>query len=136
VSNGSTFKSLVVGPANSKLSRIIVIYRRPTTLLAQFCSDFSDVLNKVLHGKRSVILAGDFNIHVDDINDPNAKSFLDILSVFGLSLHIKDSTHGGGHTPDLLITHYVVPSTITVSPPHLTDHCSPSFSLPTTPQLR
>jgi len=48
--------------------------------------------------------------------------------------HIKDSTHCGGNTLDLLIIHDV-PAAVTVSPLHLSDQCSVSFSLPTPPQL-
>jgi len=68
MSHGSTFESLVVRPSDPKLPLIIVIYRPPSTPVAQFFSDFSDLLTQVLLGKRPVTLAGDFNIHVDDLN--------------------------------------------------------------------
>lgn len=134
MSHGSTFESLVVRPSDPKMPLIIVIYRPPSSPVAQFFSDFSDLLTQVLLSNRPVTLAGDFNIHVDDLKDPTTKTFLDILSVFGLSQHIKDSTHCGGHTLDLLITHDVVPDAISVSPLTLSDHCSVSFSLPNTPK--
>jgi len=107
MSHGSTVESLVVRLSNPQLSLITVIYRPTSTPVAQFFRDFSELLTQILLGKRPVTLAGDFNIPVNDLNDPNAKSFFDILSVFGLSQHIKDSTHCGGHTLDLLITHDV-----------------------------
>jgi len=46
-----TFESLVVRPSNSKLPLNIVIYRPPSTLVAQFFSDFSNLLTQVLLGK-------------------------------------------------------------------------------------
>jgi len=132
--HGCTFESLVVRLSNPKLSLIIVIYRPPSTPVAQF-SDFSDLLTQVQLCKRPDTLAGDLNIRVDGLNDPNAKSFLDILSVFCPFQHVKFSKPCGGHTLDLLITHDAVPAAVTVSQHHLSDHCSVSFSLATTPQL-
>jgi len=86
--HGSTFESLVVRPSNPKLPLIIVNYRLPSTPVALFFRDFSKLLTLVPLGTRPVTLAGDSNIHVDDLNDQNVKSYSDILSVFGLSQHI------------------------------------------------
>jgi len=54
---------------------VIAIYRPPSTYVAQLFSDFSDLLTQALLGERPITLACDFNIHVDDLNDTNAKSF-------------------------------------------------------------
>jgi len=90
--------------------------------VAKFFSDLSGLPTHDSFGKRTVTLACDFNIHVDHLNDQNAKSFLDILSAIGLPKHIKDSMHCGGHTLYLLISHDAVPCAVIVSPLHLFDH--------------
>ena len=46
----------------------------------------------------------DLNIHVNDANDPNACTVLNLLVFMGLKQHMKGSTHEGGHTLDLIIT--------------------------------
>ena len=134
LSHGSSFESLVVRPSSTELPLIIVVYRPPSSPVTQFFTDFSTLLTQVLLGKRPILLAGDFNIHVDDISDPTARSFLDLLSAFGLSQHVHEPTHRSGHTLDLLVAHEVVPDDISVSPLTLSDHSSVSFLLPIAPK--
>ena len=131
----TSFEVLVCHFNPAKLVFVTLYRPSRSNIIELFFEEFISLLEIVSTYGSEIVLSGDFNIHVDDLNDPNAKSFLDILSVFDLSQHIKDSTHCGGHTLDLLITHDVVPGAVTVSPLHLSDHCSVSFSLPTTPQL-
>ena len=59
-----------------------------------------------------LIIAGDFNIHVNDPCDNSAKSFINLLSSSGLQQHIHGATHKKGHTLDLLITRDVDPPVI------------------------
>jgi len=71
------------------MTPLIIITYRPSyshpTPIAQFFST-SYLLSQVLQPVKSpVLVAGDFTVHIDDINDPTAKSFPDLLSVFGLS---------------------------------------------------
>ena len=47
---------------------------------------------------------GDFNIHVNDVNDFDACEFLDLLTSLGLKQHVVGPTHEGSHTLDLVIT--------------------------------
>jgi len=135
VSHGSTFESLVFHTSNRKLP--LNHCHLPLTL--NTCSTihqrFSDQLTQALCSKRPVTPTGDFCVLVDDLSD-QMLVFLDILSVFGLSQHIKNYTHCGCRTLDLLITHAIVTGAVSVSPLHLSDHCLVSFSLPTTPQLK
>lgn len=54
---------------------------------------------------KSLIIAGDFNLHLDDPPDSHAKRFvLDVLDTFGLRQLVHEATHKKGHTLDLLIT--------------------------------
>ena len=47
---------------------------------------------------------GDFNIHVDDSNDPNFLHFLKLLNTSNLCQYVSLSTHNYGHILDLIIT--------------------------------
>ena len=51
-----------------------------------------------------IILARDFNVHVDIPSDSEAILFNDILTTFNLQQHVKGPTHRCGHTLDLVIT--------------------------------
>ena len=50
------------------------------------------------------IMTGDFNVHVDDNSNSEARAFMDILDSADLCQHIHEPTHKGGHTLDLLIS--------------------------------
>ena len=53
---------------------------------------------------REVIITGDFNFHVDNIDgNPDARKFINLLEVHGFKQFVADSTHSAGHTLDLLI---------------------------------
>ncbi|ELT96751.1 hypothetical protein CAPTEDRAFT_192058 [Capitella teleta] len=49
-------------------------------------------------------LVGDFNIHLDDVTNKASADFLRMLASFGLTQHVKGSTHSAGHCLDVVIT--------------------------------
>ena len=85
-----------------------------------------------------LVMAGDFNIHVNVSSDNDAVRFLDQLSSMGLQQHIDFPTHVSGNTLDLLITRSSDSRLIReVQPdPYFSDHCSVLFLINTPkPQL-
>ena len=69
------------------------------------------------------MIAGDFNIHVDDATDIHAGKLSDLLSCHSLRQHVTSPTHVHGHTLDLLITSdEQVITMLPVDPPLLSDH--------------
>ena len=62
-----------------------------------------------------LVLLGDFNIHMDVVDDTDTITFNDFLDSFNLENLVHFSTHKCRHTLDLLITdknwdHAIVPS--------------------------
>ncbi len=51
-----------------------------------------------------LVIAGDFNFHVDVPDNPQAQKLLDIIDSFGLTQTVCGPTHKAGHTLDLIIT--------------------------------
>ena len=49
-------------------------------------------------------MLGDFNIHVDSINDPEGTSLKSLFDCFDLVQHVNGTTHKDGHTLDLVIS--------------------------------
>ena len=83
---------------------ILVIYRSPGSSAALFISDFSVHLQEIINSPKKLIIAGDFNFHVNDINDVNSVNLIDLLSSFGLVNHVTFPTHTQLNTLDLFIT--------------------------------
>ena len=85
-----------------------------------------------------LIMAGDFNIHVNVPSDNDAVRFLDLLSSMGLQQHNDFSTHVSGNTLDLLITRSSDSRLIRDVQPdtYFSDHCLVLFSINSSkPQL-
>ena len=51
-----------------------------------------------------MILAGDFNLHMDVAENPDSAAFMELLDMFGLQNHVDFPTHSSGHTLDLILT--------------------------------
>ena len=126
--------------------QMVLIYRPPPSTknkltIPMFFDDFHKLLDTLDdYYQRPVILAGDFNLHLDNPQDSNVSRFLDILDSVNLLQHITTPTHKRGHTLDLLISraeenlvhdikvlpdiysdHRVITSTLNYSKPPITD---------------
>ena len=126
--------------------QMVLIYRPPPSTknkltIPMFFDDFHKLLDTLDdYYQRPVILAGDFNLHLDKPQDSNVSKFLDILDSANLLQHITTPTHKRGHTLDLLISraeenlvhdikvlpdiysdHRVITSTLNYSKPPITD---------------
>jgi hypothetical protein len=78
--------------------------------------------------KETLLILGDFNIHVDVADNLDCIKFLDMLMLesVGLQQHVKHPTRVGGHTLDLIITRQI-DRIISVEPradQFLSDHSS------------
>jgi hypothetical protein len=107
----------------SGLSAVLVVVYRTGNVTQAFYDQVSDLLERLATFSASMIVVGDFNIHVDDPTDADANKFADILSCNGLQQHVTSPTHCLGHTLDLFITRpelsvHMLP----VDPPLLSDH--------------
>lgn len=69
-----------------------------------------------------VVPVGDFDIHVDNLNDGRAKELLNILDNFGLSMDVMDSMHNMGHILDVIISKGPNVSEVVVTNIALSDH--------------
>ena len=92
------FKGLVVN--------LYVIYRFPNTSVIQFCDELSDLLEENIVSDCGVLLlTGDFNIHMDNLQNPDTIIFSDFLESFGLINFVGFPTHQSHHMLYLFITH-------------------------------
>jgi len=110
---------------------IAVIYRRPGSVSAAFVDEFSSLLESLATFNSQLLIAGDLNVHFDDPSCADAARLSNLLSSFGLTQHVTESTHSGGHALDVLITRTDYPvADISIDPPTISDHGVVSCSLP------
>lgn len=90
---------------------VMTIYRPPYSLknrntVTKFLTEFSDICSDILsiYTDKSLIIVGDFNIHLNNINDSDTKSFQSLLDSFMWCQHVKDMTHISGNLIDFCIT--------------------------------
>ena len=91
----------------NELIRFGCIYRSCTSQVSNikdFFEDFDDYLNSLVHLPGKLILAGDFNIHIECASDPDVRRFQQLLQQYDLNQHISSATHINGGILDLVLT--------------------------------
>ncbi|KAJ7986671.1 hypothetical protein DPEC_G00342300 [Dallia pectoralis] len=78
----------------------------------------------------SILIAGDFNIHMENTNDPLQKAFSAIIDSVGFLQHVSGPTHCHNHTLDLVLSKGINVIDLTIFPqnPGLSDHNLITFS--------
>ena len=71
----------------------------------------------------NLLIAGEFNMHIDEGSNTDTKYFLAILKAADLTQHVKERTHTAGLTIDLISRSTdTFLGNIRVDVPHLSDH--------------
>ena len=93
-----------------KTFRIVNIYRlqysrkHPVTK-KMFLNDFSELMEQIISLPGSLIVTGDFNYHVENVNhDKDVQDFVQMVDSFNLHQHVVGPTHRSGGTLDLVMT--------------------------------
>ena len=92
-----------VTPSNS-FPNILGICRPPGSSISQFLDIFTELLVDILTSNTNLVVLGDFNIHVNKIEDPNAGIFLDTMTALGMKQHVRGPTHRSRNCLDLIFT--------------------------------
>ena len=93
----------------SRKLQIIIIYRPPYSsnhpvTTSVFFADLSSLLESIIMSSVTLLIAGDFNIHVDVPGNADSVCLKELLESMGLQQHVNEPTHESGHTLDLIIT--------------------------------
>ena len=89
--------------SNSFLN-ILGIYRPPDSSIPQFLDIFTELLVDIVTSNMNLVVLGNFNIHVNKIDDPNAGIFLDTMTALGIKQHVRGSIHRSGNCLDLIFS--------------------------------
>lgn len=89
--------------------KTVAVYRPPYSQAhpvspSVFFEEFSTFLESIVMCSEVLLITGDFNFHLDDSSDGDAKKFIDLLETFGLIQHVMVPTHTSDHILDLLIS--------------------------------
>ena len=88
---------------------LYIIHRFPSTSILTICTELATILERnILDMTGKLVLLGDFNIHMDMVDDTDTITFNDLLDSFNLENSVHFSTHKCRHTLDLLITEKTV----------------------------
>ena len=90
---------------NKKSLSITGIYHPPQkdrVTNSMFSDDITDYLNLIVPTTESNLMLGDFNIHVDDVQDNDALAFNNTMMVLGLDQCVNSSRHTHGNKLDLV----------------------------------
>ena len=88
----------------------IVIISRPPLSSNRVCTtdlfmvEFGSLLEQYVTDSSSLLITGDFNLHIDNNLDKSSQDFLALIDSFNLKQHVCSPTHRAGHSLDLLIT--------------------------------
>ena len=101
----STFEYIgsVITSSNNSF-KLFAVYRLPSSSMSTFFTEFESLLEFHISSKVDLIFVGDFNMRVDDLNDPNSLHFFKLLNRFNLCQHVSLPTHNSGNILDLIIT--------------------------------
>ena len=132
--------------SSSSVIRIVIVYRPPLSSKnglthAQFFDEFSYLLELLVSSSGKLLLAGDFNFHVNDRSNGPACQFLDLLNCFNLNtMNVNIPTHKSDNVLDLIITRLdeTTTSNFSIDDPAISDHfavhCNLAVSRPPNPK--
>ena len=72
--------------------------------MLQFTMDMLEYMEMNVNTTRNIILTGDFNIKMNNPDDPDMNTLSDLLDSFDLVNHVRFPTHRSMNTLDLVIT--------------------------------
>ena len=134
-----TFECLQIKAISTSMTyRIFTIYRPPpsdknTLTTTDFLEDFGNFLSDVILSTGKLIIAGDFNLHLEKTDETDVKKFINLLTTFGLNQLVTGPTHSSNHTLDAIITRNseMPVHDLLVDDPLISDHKAITFSLNT-----
>lgn len=102
-----SFESMCFTVTSSAATVVVLLLYRPgsSDVTSEFFVEFAKLLESLALYKCQIIVAGDFNIHMEDVVNPNTKQLNDILDSFHCTQHVPlTPTHLKQRTLDLVVT--------------------------------
>ena len=112
--------------SNNVNVRLCIEYRPPPSKRngfknSVFFDEWSLYLDRLAVITNDVIITGDLNFHLDNVNDADAVRFNGTLEAHALVQHVVGPTHKKGHTLDVVITRDI--SSLLIGMPTVSEPC-------------
>ena len=88
--------------SNNKNIQVIVLYRPPNTNKRIFLEEFSEFL-QLQNENKNILICGDFNIHLDEIENSYVKEFTELIECHDLENIVNEPTSLSNHIIDLVL---------------------------------
>ena len=90
----------------------------------RFLYQVSELVQYLFTNHKNLVLPGDFNVHINKLDNQDTQSDLDTMEALGLVQHIDQQTHRLGNTLDLVYTESLEPIRIyhTFTSSYTSDH--------------
>ena len=83
---------------------VLVLYHPPGNTPNRLLDEVSELVQHYLTNHENLVLLGDFNVAVQDLNKLENLAFIDTMEALGLVQHIDKPTHQLGNTLDHIYT--------------------------------
>ena len=92
---------------------------------ARFLDQVSQLVQYLFTNHKNLVLLGDFNIHVNRLDNQDTQAYIDTMEALGLVQHIDQQTHQLGNTLDLIYTESLEPILVNhaFTSSYISDHC-------------
>ena len=87
-----------------RIVTVLVIYHPPGNTPTRLLDEVSELVQYYMTNHKHLVILGDFNIAVQDLNNPDSLAFYDTMEALGLVQHINTPTHQLGNTLDHIYT--------------------------------
>ena len=103
---------------------------------ATFIDEFTGYLTESIMSYNNVVILGDFNLHINDQEDPDTGIFIDTITALGLDQYIDFATHNKGNILDLVMAEPLgkIKVTSCTPGPFLSDHHAVKCTISVTKQ--
>ena len=106
---------------------LIGVYKPPDTSNTEFLEEFTEWLTPVVANETNLIITGDFNCKIGNINDnDDAENLLETMNALGFEQYFNCATHKSGNTLDLLFSEVISGIKIVNCKPtsYISNHCA------------
>ena len=92
---------------------------------ARFLDQVSELVQYLFTNHKNLVLLGDFNVHVNRLDNQDTQAYIDTMEALGLVQHINQPTHQLGNTLDLIYTESLEPIPVShaFTSNFISDHC-------------
>ena len=95
----ASIKLRIVG----KSIRLLLVYRKQEVAFLTFVDEFVSLIETYIIDMAKLILLRDFNLHINELADPNVDTYHDLLECFNLKNKIFFPMHTSNNTCDLVL---------------------------------